>query len=75
MAAVIEVSQLFSDLERCGIDGNYIKGLKISNKSNSYSFPFLKCSVDLQFYALGQSIIFSDYVRSSIFYCLFFSII
>ena len=53
MAAVNEVSQLFSDLERCEIDGNYIKGLKISNKSNSYSFPFLKCSVDLQFYALG----------------------
>jgi hypothetical protein len=33
MAAASEVSQLFSDLEQCEKSGNYIKGLKIANKS------------------------------------------
>lgn len=32
MAAVNEVSQLFSELEQCGIAGNYTKGLKVANK-------------------------------------------
>ena len=44
MAATKEVSQLFSDLEQCEKSGNYIKGLKIANKSKMLlSIEFLCC--------------------------------
>ena len=47
MAAANEVSQLFSDLEQCEKSGNYIKGLKIANKSKRIVYVDFACFVSL----------------------------